>query len=67
VRCYEKHVEEHIRNRMGIHWELEENIVGTHSEREKNEKKKSFPGSPPPPSLKEKKARHLECMLGPSH
>jgi hypothetical protein len=30
VRCYEKHVEEHIRNRMGIHWELEENIVGTH-------------------------------------
>jgi hypothetical protein len=32
VRCYGKHVEEHIGNQMGMHWELEGNIVGTHWE-----------------------------------
>jgi hypothetical protein len=32
VRCYGKHVEEYIGNWMGMHWELEGNIVGTHWE-----------------------------------
>jgi len=64
VRCYGEHVEEHngnLKNLMKSHWKLERNIVKTHWEPRKNEKK-SFP-----PELKKKKARHLECMLGPSH
>ncbi len=51
VRCYEKHVGEHIGNLV--------NILGTGDFFIKN--------LPPPPTEKEKKARHLECMLGPSH
>jgi hypothetical protein len=48
---------------MRTHWELRRNIVETHWELGKNEKK-----SPPSSlNLKGKKARHLECMLGPSH
>jgi len=58
---------------MGTHWELGErnenlmgtlkwNVVGTHWE--PGEK---IPPLPRPPNLKGKKARHLECMLGPSH
>jgi hypothetical protein len=39
------------------------NIVRTHWEPGKNEKKYS----PHHPKLKRKKARHLVCMLGPSH
>jgi hypothetical protein len=51
-------------NILGIHWELEGNIVQTNWEAGKNEKK-----SPPTPpqNIKGKKARHLGCMLGPSH
>jgi hypothetical protein len=33
VRCYEEHIGEHNGNLgsiLGTHWELEENIVGTH-------------------------------------
>jgi hypothetical protein len=40
-----------IGNLLGIHWELEENIEGTCWEQRKNEKK----------------SRHLECMLQPTH
>jgi hypothetical protein len=29
VRCYGEHVEEHIGNLKGTHWELERNIVRT--------------------------------------
>lgn len=49
---------------MGTHWELEGHIVETLLELRKNEKK-----NPPPPNWKKekKKARHLECTLGPSH
>jgi glutamine synthetase len=46
VRFYGKHVEEHIGNQMGMHWELEVNIVGTHWERGKNERK-ILPTVPP--------------------
>jgi hypothetical protein len=46
---------------MRTHWELKRNIMGTHWEPGKNEKK-ILPLS----NLKRgKKARHLECMLGP--
>jgi len=41
VRCYEKHVGEHIGNlgnMLRTHWEPEGNIVGTHWEPRKNEK-----------------------------
>jgi hypothetical protein len=73
VRCYGEHVggthwelEEHIRNLMRTHWwELKRNIVRTHWEPRKNEKK-SFQ-HPPLQNLKGYKARHLECMLWPSH
>jgi len=51
----------------GTYWELKKNLVGTHWEPEKNEKKKSFPPLPPPQNFKGKKARHLDCMLGPSY
>jgi len=71
VRCYQEHVGgthwdlgEHIGNLMGTHGELKRNMVGTHWEPGKNEKN---PLPPPPPNLREKKARHLECMLGSSH
>jgi len=30
-------------------------------------KKIAPPALPPPPNLKGRKERHLECMLGPSH
>jgi hypothetical protein len=49
---------------LGTHWELKRNIVRTHWEAGKNEKK-IF--TPPSQNIKRKKARHLECMLGPSH
>ncbi len=52
VMCYGEHVGEHIENLMRTHWELGENDA---------------PPLPPTPKLKWKKARHLECMLGPSH
>jgi hypothetical protein len=42
VRCYGEHVEEHIGNLMGTYGVLIRNIVGTHWEPEKNEKKKPF-------------------------
>jgi hypothetical protein len=61
VRCYGEHL-------GGMHWELEEhirNLMGTHWEPRKNGKK-SFQ-HPPPQYLKGHKARHLECMLRPSH
>jgi hypothetical protein len=57
---------EHIENLIKTHWELKGNIVGTHWEPGKNEKKKKIL-YPSPHKLKGKKARHLECMLGPSH
>jgi hypothetical protein len=44
-----------------IHYELgehSENILGTQGKMKKN---------PSHPKLKWKKARHLECLLGPSH
>jgi hypothetical protein len=44
-----------------IHWELKGNIVRTHWEQGE---KKSFPLIQ---TLEAKKARHIECMLGPSH
>jgi hypothetical protein len=54
---------------LGTHWELERNIVQTHWEAGKNEKKSLLPPppSPKPQNIKGKKTRHLECMLGPSH
>jgi hypothetical protein len=51
---------------MRIHWELKGNIVGTHWELGKNEKK-IFPPSPPHPqtkSQKEKKKGTLSACLG---
>jgi hypothetical protein len=69
VRWYEEHVDKKITklgNILGTHWELERNIVQTHWETKKNEKKIS-PTPPPPLKHKRKKARHLECMIGPSH
>jgi hypothetical protein len=45
---------ERIKNLMGTHWELEGNIVWTHWEPGKNEKK-SFP--PPPFKLKRKNSK----------
>jgi len=41
---------------MGIHWELEGNILRA-KENEKN------PPPPPTKNLKENKSRHFECML----
>ncbi len=71
VRCYEEHAGEHIRNLGNIlatHSEFECNLVGTHWEARKNGKHSSPPSPPPTPqNFKGKKARHLECMLGPSH
>jgi len=52
----------HIGNLMGTHWEIEGNIEGTCWEQRKNEK-----NPPPNQNLKEKKSRHLECMLEPIH
>jgi hypothetical protein len=47
---------------LKIHWELKGHILRTH--REQGGKK----FLPPHPNLKsKKKARHIECMLGPSH
>jgi hypothetical protein len=69
VRCYGEHVGgthwdlgEHIENLMGTHGELKGNMLGTNWELGKNETK-----SLPPPNLKGKKARHLQCMLQSSH
>jgi hypothetical protein len=39
---------------------------GTHWEPKKNEKKSSRPFRPSSQNLKGRKARHLECTLGPS-
>jgi hypothetical protein len=39
VICYGEHVGEHIENLMGNLWELKRNIVRTHWEPRKNEKK----------------------------
>jgi hypothetical protein len=47
---------EHIENLMGRHWELKGNTLGTKEKWKKNLS---------PPTLREK-ARHLECLLGPS-
>jgi len=51
---------EHIGN-LRTHWALERNIEGT----KKNEK--NPPPTPSTQNLKEKKSRHLECMLPPTH
>ncbi len=48
----------------GTYWELERKIVKSHQEPGKNEKN---PHSPLPKLKREKKERHLECFLGPSH
>jgi len=48
-----------LRN-WGTYWELEGNTVRTHWEEGREWE------TPPPPKHKKKKARHLECMLGPS-
>jgi hypothetical protein len=42
---------------MGMHWELEGNIMGTHWERGNNEKEKKILPSGPPKSLKEKRCK----------
>ncbi len=55
VRCYGEHVGEHIGNLMGTHLVLIGNIVGTHREPEKNEKKTLLPD--PTPNLKGKKSK----------
>jgi hypothetical protein len=47
---------------MATHWELKGNIVQTHWELGRDEPPPSFPAK-----LEKKKARHLECMLGPSY
>jgi len=63
VRCSKEHVGEHNGN-LGNMWELTKNLGkhgGTHWEQRKNEKKILLH----PHNLKGKKARHLECMLGP--
>jgi hypothetical protein len=41
VRCYGEYVGEYIGN-LAPYWEPIENLKGTHWEREKNEKKKTF-------------------------
>jgi len=69
VRCYGGHVGKSIAklgNIMGTHWELEGNILRTHWEAKENDKKISLP-LPPLQNIEGKKARHLECTLGPSH
>jgi len=49
---------------MGTHWELKRNIVGW----EPGENEKKILPTPLSQKLKrKKKARHLECMLGPSN
>jgi hypothetical protein len=54
---------------MRTNWEIQVNTLGTHWEQGKNEKKKkkkkSYPTTPTQ-NLKGRKARHLECLLGPS-
>jgi len=50
---------EHIETIMGTHWELEGNMLRT-----KEKWKKILPSTPPKTqNLKEKKSRHVECML----
>jgi len=51
---------------LETHWALERNIVQTHWEVGKNEKKSFFP-PPPNPKTKKEKKRHLESMFGLSH
>jgi len=53
----------------GTYWELIGYLKGTYWEHIWNEgKMKKNPSLPPfPPNLKGKKARNLECLLGPSH
>ncbi len=64
--CWGTHWElgEHIEKQMRTHWELKGNSGNTLGTREKWKKNPS-----PPPKLKreKKKARHVECMHGPSH
>jgi hypothetical protein len=49
---------------MGTHWGLEGNIEGTCWEQRKNE---TNPPLTPTQNLNEKKSRHLECMVQPTH
>jgi len=42
---------------LETHWALERNIVQTHWEVGKNEKKSFFPPPPPPPQQKKKKKK----------
>jgi hypothetical protein len=59
-------VENMLGNILRTWWEPIERLKGTYWEPRENEKK--FPPRPPPlQTLKEKKARHLECMLWASH
>ncbi len=66
VSCYGEHVGEYIRNLGNImgssHWELKGNTVRTYWEPREKWKKIL-----PTPNLKGKKAKHLGCLLGPSH
>ncbi len=72
VSCYGDHVGEHIGNLgkiLGTWWEPTGNFKWTHweqGENEKKQKKNSFPTTPTQ-NLKGRKARHLECMRGPSN
>jgi len=56
-----------VRTCWGTHWELIGNIVRTYWEPGKMGKQKKSFLHPPPQNFKGKKARHLECMLGPSN
>jgi hypothetical protein len=77
VRCHGRNVGEHVgnlRNILRTWWnplrswrERSGNTLGTHWEARKNEKNPSPSLHPRPKNLKGKKARRLECMLGPSH
>jgi hypothetical protein len=60
--CYGEHVGEHIGNLQKHNG----NLMGTHWEQGQM-KKKTFLLPHLPQTLKEKKTRHFECMLGPSH
>jgi len=57
-------------NILGTRWELEGNIEESCWEQRKNDRNPP-PNFPPPPNpsqnLKEKKVRHLECMLQPTN
>jgi len=53
-------IENNLGNTLGTLWELDGNIEGTCWKQRKNE----IP--PPTQNLKEKKSRHLECMLQPT-